>query len=209
MSDEATERLESAVTRSGLTAYWGLIFTYGMICIGLGVVLAVWPDESLVVCAVLIAIQLLIAGVLRIVLAIGSTTSEGGVRVLMGLTGALALVVGLLCLRDPAQTILIVSMLLGFWWLVSGVVDVITAFVAPSGSRVWDLVSGGVSIVAGGFLLVDPKLSLGVLVLVTCIWLFLVGLAAIVAAFKLRAVGRQAGPAVTSHRASPSSAHAV
>ena len=209
MSDGSTERLDSAITQSGLTAYWGLIFTYGVICIGLGVVLAVWPDESLVVVAVLIAIQLLVAGVLRIVLAIGSSSAESGVRVLMGLTGALALVVGLLCLRDPAQTILIVSMLLGVWWLVSGVIDVITAFVAPTRSRAWDIVSGCISIVAGGFLLVDPKLSLGVLVLVICIWLFLVGLAAIIAGFKLRSVGKQAGPAATSHRASPSSAHAV
>jgi uncharacterized membrane protein HdeD (DUF308 family) len=80
----------------------------------------------------------------------------------MGLTGGLSLVVGLLCLRDPVQTLLIVGLLLGVWWVVSGVVDIVAAVVRPvPGSPGRDLVSGLVSILAGGFLLVNPDLSLG------------------------------------------------
>jgi uncharacterized membrane protein HdeD (DUF308 family) len=194
MSDDAAVTTE--VRFAEFASHWGLVLTYGLISVGLGIVLAVWPGETLVVVAVLIAIQLLVAGVLRIVLALGSTALDGGVRVLMGLTGGLSLVVGLLCLRDPVQTLLIVGLLLGVWWVVSGVVDIVAAVVRPvPGRRAWDLVSGLVSILAGGFLLVNPDLSLGVLVVVICAWLFLVGAAAVWAAFKLRAAGKDANSA--------------
>ena len=55
-----------------LVDHWGLLLTYGLVTIGLGVVLAAWPDETLKVVAILIGIQLIITGVFRIVLAIAS-----------------------------------------------------------------------------------------------------------------------------------------
>jgi uncharacterized membrane protein HdeD (DUF308 family) len=105
--------------------HWGLVLTYGLVSIGLGLVLAVWPGETLVVCAVLIAIQILVSGVLRIVVAIGARGLDGGVRALHGLIGGLAIIVGLLCLRDPVQTLLVIGILLEVWWVDSGVVDVV------------------------------------------------------------------------------------
>src|SRR3954452_24541394 len=86
--------------------HWGLVLAYGLVSVGLGLVLAVWPGETLAVVAVLIAIQLLVAGVFRIIMAIGARGIDGGVRALMALTGGLAIIVGLLCLRDPVQTLL-------------------------------------------------------------------------------------------------------
>lgn len=178
-----------------MAAHWGVIMGYGVVSLGLGVVLAVWPDETLTVCAVLIGIQLLVGGVLRVVMAIASPSLDGGVRVLVGLTGGLALVVGLLCLRDPVQTLLVITLLLGVWWVASGVVDVITAVVAPvPGRRVWDVLTGVISILAGGFLLVNPELSLGVLVFVTCAWLIITGLVAVVTAIRLRSTARGGVP---------------
>ncbi|HCB02895.1 MAG TPA: hypothetical protein DEQ43_01285, partial [Nocardioides bacterium] len=104
----------------------------------------------------------------------------------MAITGALAIIVGLLCLRDPAQTLLVIGILIGMWWVVTGVVDVIGALVSPvPGRRGWDITTGLISVLAGGFLLINPKLSLGVLVVIVCIWMFLIGGLALVAAFKL------------------------
>ena len=170
-----------------LADHWGLVLTYGVITVGFGIVLAAWPDETLKVIAVLIGIQLIITGVFRIILAIASTSLEGGARVLIGLFGALALMVGLLCLRDPMQTLLAIGVILGVWWFAAGVVDIIGAIMSPSSrGRAWDFAMGVVSVLAGGFLLVNPETSLGVLVVVVCLWLFAVGFIAIVAAFRLR-----------------------
>jgi uncharacterized membrane protein HdeD (DUF308 family) len=188
-----------------LANHWGLVLGYGLVSVGLGLVLAFWPEETLVVCAVLVAIQLLISGVYRIVMSIGARGLDGGMRALMALTGGLALIVGLLCLRDPVQTLLFVGILIGMWWVVSGVVDVVGALVAPvHGHRAWDLVTGLISILAGGFLLVNPSLSLGVLVVVICAWMFLIGALALVAAFRMRAELHHRAPA-----AGPSAAPAV
>ncbi|HET9422663.1 MAG TPA: HdeD family acid-resistance protein [Nocardioides sp.] len=176
-----------------LADHWGLVLAYGLVTLGLGIVLAVWPDETLLVCAVLIAIQLLISGVFRIVTAIAASGLDTALRVLSGLTGALALIVGLLFLRDPLQTVLVIGLILGAWWVATGVIDIIAALVAGTAGRVgWDIAGGVVSILVGGFLLVNPELSLGVLVFVICVWLIAVGLMAVVAALRLRAVARHA-----------------
>lgn len=169
-----------------LADHWGLVLAYGLITLGLGVVLAVWPDETLEVVAVLVGIQLLVSGLIRIVGAIASR-SDTSVKVLRALTGAIAVVVGLLCLRDPLQTILAITLIFGVWWVVSGLIDIVGAVLSPEPrDRGWSIFAGIVSVLAGGYLLVDPELSLGVLVLITCLWLIAVGLIAIVAAFRLR-----------------------
>jgi uncharacterized membrane protein HdeD (DUF308 family) len=46
------------------------------------------------------------------------------------------------------------------------------------------------SILAGGFLLVNPELTLGVLVFVVCAWLLIAGVIAVVIALKLRGAGQ-------------------
>jgi uncharacterized membrane protein HdeD (DUF308 family) len=172
---------------SVLADHWGLVMAYGVISLGLGLTLAVWPDETLTVVAVLIGIQLLVSGVVRIVGAIAASSLDTALRVLLALTGAIAFIVGLLCLRDPLQTLLVITLILGVWWVVSGLIDLVGAVISPvEGRRGWDIFSGIVSLVAGGFLLIDPHLSLGVLVLVTCIWLIVTGVIAIVTALRLR-----------------------
>ena len=187
-----------------LANHWGLVLGYGLVSVGLGLVLAVWPGETLVVVAVLIAIQLLVSGVFRIVMSIGAKGIEGGVRALLAITGALAIIVGLLCLRDPVQTLLIVGLLIGMWWVVSGVVDVIGALVSPvPGRRAWDISTGLISVIAGGFLLINPKLSLGVLVVIICVWMFLIGGLALVAALKMRSALHHASTAPAGPSAAP------
>ena len=170
-----------------LAEHWGLVLAYGLVTLGLGVVMMVWPDETIAVFAVLIAIQLIVGGIFRIVQALGMSKFDVGVRSLVGLTGGVALVVGLLVLREPLQSVLVLGMVLGVWWLISGLIDVIGAIVSPgSGGRGWDVASGLISMLAGAFLLVYTDLSLTALIWFVAIWLVLAGLLAIVAAFRLR-----------------------
>jgi uncharacterized membrane protein HdeD (DUF308 family) len=175
----------------GVANHWGLVVLYGVASAVLGIILAVWPGETLVVCAVLVAIQLIISGALRLIIAIAGHGLDGGLRAVVGLSGALALVVGLLCLRDPVQTVVIIGLLLGVWWVVAGIVDILSAILAPvPGRRGWDIATGLISLAAGAFLLIDPKLTLGALVVVACIWLIAIGVMAIVAGLRLRSLHR-------------------
>ena len=156
-----------------LADHWGLVLTYGLITIGFGLVLALWPDETLKVLAVLIGIQFIHTGAFRLVLAVASRSLDGGARAVTGLFGALAIVLGLLCLRSPLQTVLVIGMILGVWWLAAGLVDIVGALrSSDSHRRGWDL-------------------GLGVLVIVVCVWLFSYGAIAVVAALVLRSEERR------------------
>lgn len=172
----------------GLGDYWGLILAYGITTTALGVILAVWPKQTLAVCAVIIAIQVIVSGLFRLITAIGGKSMEGGLRAVVGFSGALAIIVGLLFLRDPVQTVLVVTLLLGVWWVVGGVVDILGTVLRPStGRRGWDIFTGVITLLAGLVLLINPEASLGALVVISCVWLIVVGVAAIVMSLRLRA----------------------
>lgn len=172
----------SAVLKE-LAEHWGLVLAYGLTTLALGIVLVVWPDASLAVFAVIVAIQLVIAGVVRIVQAL----SGDGVRILVGLSGGLALIVGLLILRDPLQSVLVLTMILGAFWVISGVIEILGAFIGVDRSgRGWELLAGFLSIGVGAVMLVYTDFSVKVLVVVTAIWLIVAGAIATWAAFRLR-----------------------
>lgn len=180
--------------QKGLERYWGLLLGYGVLTLALGVVLAAWPGETLAVCAVLIAVQIIVSGVVRVATSLATDSLDGGVRTLLALSGAFAIIVGLLCLRDPLQTLVVIGIVLGAWWIGSGVVDIVAAVLSPTRPGFgWEVIGGMASVLAGGFLLVNPRLSLGVLVVVMCVWLIVVGAASIVSALALRR--RADGPA--------------
>jgi uncharacterized membrane protein HdeD (DUF308 family) len=172
---------------------WQALLAFGLVSVGLGLVLAVWPQQTLVVCAVLVAIELLLVGAYRIFLALVSSGLDTGGRTLLALSGALALIVGLLCLREPLQSLLALGILLGAWLVVSGVLDLLrAALYAERSSRAGDLASGAVSVLVGGVLLVNPELSLGLLVVLACTWLFASGGIAILVALSRRRAERSA-----------------
>jgi uncharacterized membrane protein HdeD (DUF308 family) len=189
---------------SRLVDHWGLVLTYGLVTIGLGLVLVLWPEQTLKVLAILIGIQLVITGVFRLVLAVASRKADGSTRAIAGLFGALALVLGLLCLRSPLQTVLVIGMLLGVWWLMAGVIDIVGAIrSSESNRRGWDLALGALSALAGGFLLVNPEVSLGVLVIVAAVWMFSYGFIAVVAALVLRSEEKRTSAAPVSGATQP------
>lgn len=174
-----------------LADLWGLVLAYGLVTLGLGLVLAVWPGETLTVLTVLLAIQLIVAGCVRLFLALGAATVEGGVRWLVGGIGVLAIVVGVLVLTDPIRTLELIGILIGVFWILAGLGDLASAFVSGTrGERIWDVVKGVISLGAGIFLVANPDVSLAFLVIVSCIWLVGYGLILVVEALRLRSSRR-------------------
>jgi uncharacterized membrane protein HdeD (DUF308 family) len=187
-----------------LANHWGVVLGYGLFTLVVGLAIAFWPRETITVIAVLIGIQLLVGGVLRIVLAVAGPPLDTAAKVFLGLTGGVALIVGLLCLRDPMQTLLAIAWLVGAWWVLSGVVDVIRALLPTTGARrAWELAGGLVSVVAGGVLISYPQLSLKVITVILCISLLVTGAIAIVSAFRMRSLARSTAPDHTSTSGSP------
>jgi uncharacterized membrane protein HdeD (DUF308 family) len=170
-----------------LADHWGLVLTYGVCTFAIGVVLAAWPGETLTVLAILLAIQLILMGSVQMFLALGSARLDRNHRWVVGLVGTAAVVVGVLCLLDPVQTLKVIGILIGIFWIVAGIGDFLSAFLpGTTRSRVWDVLRGIISVGAGIFLVANPKVSLGFLVIVSCVWLLGYGFIIIVGALRLR-----------------------
>lgn len=152
----------------------GLILGAGVVTILIGVLVLAWPGATIKVIAWLFAIQLLVAGVLQLISAFAAHRGVGG-RVLFALLGALSILVGLLCLREPLQTALVLGLLIGAMWVIQGVVGFVDAIGSERGAgRGWMIASAVLSVIGGAVVLVYPGASLVVLT-----WLFGVMLIAI------------------------------
>jgi uncharacterized membrane protein HdeD (DUF308 family) len=72
------------------------------------------------------------------------------------LQGFAGLILGLMLLTEPGATIVALTTLLGFYWLIMGVLALVQVFVDRSTPWIWSLLTGIVGILAGIFVLRHP-----------------------------------------------------
>lgn len=156
-----------------------------------GVLVLVWPDETLHVLAVLIGLYLLVTGAFRFVAVFGR--EEHGERLPGLLLAVLYVLAGVLSLRNPLQTIASLSLVVGVVWLVSGILTLYTALAAKDmPHRGVVLGAAMLAIVAGIVVLALPAESARALTRLLGLWLVLLGLAEAAVAFAWRAALRKA-----------------
>ena len=183
-------------SRLGWGRTWQAILIAAVLLFALGLILLVWPRETLVVAAVLIGIALLITGVLRLVQGITATDESGAMRVAYVIIGVLAILAGLYSLRHIGVTVVLLAFIVGLFWAVHGVVEIVVAISAPPGSgRGVVAVVGILSLAAGLIVMFWPAISLTILIAVLGIWLLCYAVLLIFLAFQLRAAARTAARA--------------
>ena len=92
------------------------------------------------------------------------------------LQGIAAILIGVLLLTDPAATLLALVVFLGFYWLFTGVLELVRMFVDRSVSWVWSLLLGILGIAAGILVLNHPIFAAVVLPTTLVIYLGVLGL---------------------------------
>jgi uncharacterized membrane protein HdeD (DUF308 family) len=188
-------RSDIAEVLAGIGRAWGWVLFFGIVTVGLGIVVLVWPDKTIVVVAVLFGIQLILAGIFRFVSALAIDDAPGGTRVLFALVGVLAFIVGIYALRHVNVTIAALALLLGIFWIVNGVIELFTAIGHREiPGRGWTIILALLSIVAGIVVLAYPDISLVALAIVLGVWLVVLGVIEIALAFQLRSLGGPPGP---------------
>ncbi|MEV7567366.1 HdeD family acid-resistance protein [Streptomyces tanashiensis] len=162
-----------------------------------GVLALVWPDVTLHVLAVLIGLYLLVIGGFRFVAVFGRDSD----RVPGLIVAVLCVLGGVLCLRNPLQTISALSLIVGAVWLVSGIVSLYSAIATKNMPHRGVVMAVAVlGIVAGIVVLALPAESARALTRLLGLWLVLMGLAEAAAALAWRSALRRAG--ITGHDAS-------
>lgn len=169
---------------------WQIALFVGVITIALGIIVLAWPGETLKVLSVLLGLQLLLFGVFRLISAFSSTTAAPG---LMGFTGLIGIVAGVLVLRHPFDTATLLAVILGLVWIVGGSIDLISALADKSLSDPGlTAISGALSLGAGVLIVSWPAPTLVVVGVIGGLYLVIIGLVIAATALKVRAIEQSA-----------------
>jgi uncharacterized membrane protein HdeD (DUF308 family) len=164
---------------------WVWVLSFSILTLILGVMVMAWPHATVKLVALLFGLQLFVGGVFALVRAF--TNSGEGSRVLLAVLGVLGILVGIFVLRHLFQTVVILVLLLGVYWVLHGVIEFFVA-IDHKGvpGRGISITMGILSFIAGIIVLSWPAPTLLVLVWVLGIWLVAYGLIGIVGAFMVR-----------------------
>ena len=109
------------------------------------------------------------------------------------LQGLAGIILGLMLLAEPGATMVALTTLLGFYWLIIGVLALVQVFVDRSTPWIWSLLSGIVGILAGLFVLRHPLIAAltvpTILVIILGVQGLVMGVIEIIGGFKGGGVG--------------------
>jgi uncharacterized membrane protein HdeD (DUF308 family) len=165
--------IESGEQAIGPPPRWALV-VLGLVNLAVGILLLVYPGPSLEVIAVIVGIYILVFAALGLGLAIAS--ERGGTRVLEVIVALLGVIAGLLVIRDPGKSLLLVALVVGIYLVVSGVVRMTLALDRDEG-RGWEILVSLLEIAAGIVIVAWPKFGVGTFAVVLGIVLLVRGLA--------------------------------
>jgi uncharacterized membrane protein HdeD (DUF308 family) len=172
---------------------WGWVLFFGIVTLVAGLMTVAWPDQTILVVAILVGIQLFVSGIFRLV---ASFTEEGeGHRAWWVILGLLSIAVGILCLRNLFVTIAALTLVLGIVWVLQGITEFFAGVMGSTPNRGWTIFMGIVGFIAGIVVLVYPFTSILAVAWVFGVWLIFYGIMEIVLAFRIKALGGAAATA--------------
>ncbi|MFJ8041774.1 HdeD family acid-resistance protein [Kitasatospora sp. NPDC096147] len=165
---------------------WQVLLGAGVVSLVLGVIVFVWPKQTLWVVGVLFGLYLVVIGVVQLVAAFGTHASTA-LRVLAFISGALCLLLGLLCFRSAVQSLALLGIWIGIGWLFRGITQIAAASSDPRmPARGWQVFGGVLNTLAGVLLMVWPVGSIAALTVLAGVWLLVLGVIEIVTALQVR-----------------------
>lgn len=181
--------LESAA----LNAWRKMAVIGGITSIVLGLVLLIWPKQTLLVVAALFGIWLVILGIARLAGAITDRGASTGTRALEGVLGLALVILGIVFLAHLVGSLKVLALLIGLIWIFAGLVEIVSAFTRRMGGwrRIGTIIFGAISILGGIVVLAWPGISLTVLVWLTGLWLILLGVVQLALAWRARRLSVQ------------------
>lgn len=164
---------------------WWLVLLTGVVSVLVGILLLAWPGKTLLVLMVVLGIYLLVFGALRFIEAVFDTEmDQRGLNVFLGI---LAVVLGVLVMREPVRFVWVAAIVVGLFWLIRGLIEIFRSIARHDvPDRGWRLSAGLISVVAGAVILLWPGASVLVVAVISGIYLIVIGIIEVVVAFKLR-----------------------
>lgn len=163
-------------------------FLYGATgAVGLiaGLALLFWPVKTLIVLAMVLGAYFIIAGITRMVVAVGTPFMPAGWRALNICASLLMLFCGVIVVRYQAESAVVLAtfaaIAIGFGWITEGVITLIETGMVHN--RGLSILSGVLSIIAGIAVLLFPFESIDLLIVFAGTTLAILGIILLVRAF--------------------------
>jgi uncharacterized membrane protein HdeD (DUF308 family) len=177
--------------------HWGVLLAFGILTAGFGAAVIAWPDKTVAVAAFLLGISLLISGVFGLVASFTQPDRTAGSRVLMAMSGAISVALGLVAFQGVTQAISILVLLVGIGWIMRGIIELVAGLQAKGlPGRGMSIAAGIIAIAAGAAILLWPSITLTVLCWIVGLTLLAIGAVEIAAAFAVRSAGKRAAAAL-------------
>jgi uncharacterized membrane protein HdeD (DUF308 family) len=165
---------------------WKSAAVSGLLAIVLGVVVVIWTGTSITLAAIFFGVALLVTGIQQVFFAFTLRASTG-IRVLLLISGAAALVLAVIALSRfyDAWRLLAIWIAVGF--IFRGVATTVSAISDPTlPGRALNVVVGVITLIAGIVVMASPYDSLQILAWVVGFWLIAIGVMELIAAFAIR-----------------------
>ena len=171
---------------------WWILLALGAVTLILGIWAVLNTATAAEIVAVIFVIWLIVSGIFSVVRGFAPGLT-GGIRTLYFITGALSIILGLLATRAEVSTGQAGEWLLGIFigvaFLFQGLAALLEGFSHKDG-RGWNIFFGVILLIGSVIVLVNPVASYGVVVWIAGIWLIIIGIFEIVAAFRVKSVAK-------------------
>jgi uncharacterized membrane protein HdeD (DUF308 family) len=166
---------------------WWVLLLQGVLGVAVGILAIIYPDLALATIALLFAAWAIVSGVTQ--LAAGWRVAEARGRSWpFLLSGAVSVITGLLAVLFPGVTVLYLILLLGAWILVSGMMEVYTAWrIRNEVTGEWILaLIGALRVLVGIIIVAMPYVGAVLTAALFATWAILSGIGALALGWRLR-----------------------
>jgi uncharacterized membrane protein HdeD (DUF308 family) len=172
---------------------WKSMLGLGLVTLGLGVVVLVWPGKTVLVAGVLFGVYLLASGIAQAIAAF-TVHVPGSSLVLLFVSGVLSVALGVFAFHDfdDGAAVWVLATWIGVGFIFQGVAQTVFAINHKElPEHGWHIFAGVLSVVAGMMVIAWPISSIVVLAVIAGAWLVVIGIAQIVWALKARKAATQ------------------
>jgi len=189
-------------TPSVIRHLWKSVLALGVLTLIVGAAVLVWPGQSIVTAGILFVVYLLVSGIAQVIAAF-TVYSPAASRVLLFISGALSIALGVFALRDydDGATVWLLALWIGVGFVFQGVSETALAVSFKElPERGWYIFLGVLTVVAGAEILVWPISSIVVLSIIAGVWLVVIGTTEMVWALNVRSETKRVERGVESLR---------
>lgn len=180
-------------TPSVIRRLWKSVLSLGVLTLIVGAAVLVWPGQSIVAAGILFVVYLLASGIAQVIAAF-TVRSPAASRVLLFISGALSIGLGVFAFRDfnDGAAVWLLTLWIAVGFMLQGVSETVLAISFKElPERGWYIFVGVLTMIAGVVMLAWPISSIVVLSIIAGVWLVVIGTTEIVWAVNVRGTAKK------------------